>query len=37
MGDKVGYLKATIEFALQREDLKDVFKKYLKKMAKEIF
>lgn len=37
VGNKLGYLEATIEFALHREDLKDVFKKYLRKIAKEIF
>ncbi|NLX92085.1 MAG: UTP--glucose-1-phosphate uridylyltransferase GalU [Firmicutes bacterium] len=36
VGDKVGYLKATIEFALHREDLKDEFKEYLGTIAKEI-
>lgn len=28
-GSKIGYLKANVEFALQREDLKDEFSKYL--------
>lgn len=28
-GDKLGYLKATVEFALRREDLGSQFKKYL--------
>lgn len=29
LGDKLGFLKATVEFALNRDDLKDSFKKYL--------
>jgi UTP--glucose-1-phosphate uridylyltransferase len=29
-GDKLGFLKATVEFALQREDLGDQFREYLK-------
>jgi UTP--glucose-1-phosphate uridylyltransferase len=29
VGDKLGFLKATVEFALSREDIKDDFKKYL--------
>lgn len=29
-GDKLGFLKATVEFALRREDLGDSFRKYLK-------
>jgi UTP--glucose-1-phosphate uridylyltransferase len=29
VGDKLGFLKATVEFALNRDDLKDSFKKYL--------
>jgi UTP--glucose-1-phosphate uridylyltransferase len=29
-GDKLGFLKATVEFALQREDLGDQFRTYLK-------
>lgn len=29
VGDKLGFLKATVEFALRREDLKDSFKEYL--------
>ena len=33
-GDKLGYLKATCEFALAREDLKDEFFKYLKELVK---
>ena len=30
VGDKLGFLQATVEFALQREDLKDDFLAYLK-------
>ncbi len=29
VGDKLGYLKATVEYALRRDELKDSFKKYL--------
>ena len=29
-GNKLGFLKATVEFALRREDLGDDFKAYLK-------
>ena len=28
-GDKLGFLKATVEYALQREDLGPAFKEYL--------
>ncbi len=31
-GDKLGYLKATVEFALEKEDLKDEFSQYLKSL-----
>ncbi|MTI48683.1 MAG: UTP--glucose-1-phosphate uridylyltransferase GalU [Firmicutes bacterium] len=31
-GDKLGFLKATVEFALKRDDLKDDFKKFLLKL-----
>ncbi len=30
VGNKLGFLQATVEFALRREDLKDTFKSYLK-------
>jgi UTP--glucose-1-phosphate uridylyltransferase len=30
VGDKLGFLQATVEFALKREDLKDEFMEYLK-------
>jgi UTP--glucose-1-phosphate uridylyltransferase len=32
-GDKLGYLKATVEFALSRHDLGGPFREYLKKLA----
>jgi UTP--glucose-1-phosphate uridylyltransferase len=35
VGDKLGFLKATVEFALTREDLKDSFSDYLKNIVKE--
>jgi UTP--glucose-1-phosphate uridylyltransferase len=31
-GDKLGFLKATVEFALKREDLGEPFRKYLKSL-----
>jgi UTP--glucose-1-phosphate uridylyltransferase len=31
-GDKLGFLKATVEFALKREDLGEEFRKYLKSL-----
>ncbi len=33
LGDKLGFLKATVEFALRREDLGGPFKKYLKDLV----
>jgi UTP--glucose-1-phosphate uridylyltransferase len=36
VGDKLGFLKATVEFALRREDLKDSFSEYLKGIMKEL-
>ncbi|MGL5417377.1 MAG: UTP--glucose-1-phosphate uridylyltransferase GalU [Clostridium sp.] len=33
VGDKQGFLEATIEYALRREDLKDGFKSYLKELS----
>lgn len=33
VGDKLGYLAATIEFALQREDLSEAFREYLKEVV----
>ncbi len=35
IGDKLGFLEATVELALEREDLKDTFGKYLKKLMAE--
>ena len=35
VGDKLGFLKATVEFALRRDDLKDSFSEYLKDVVKE--
>jgi UTP--glucose-1-phosphate uridylyltransferase len=32
IGDKFGYIKATIDFALRRDDLKEEFKNYLRKL-----
>ena len=29
LGDKLGFLKATVEFALRRDDLGDAFRSYL--------
>lgn len=34
VGDKQGFLEATVEFALSREELKDKFLEYLKKIIK---
>ncbi len=30
VGDKLGFLEATVDFALKRQELKDVFPEYLK-------
>jgi len=30
VGDRIGFLKATVEFALKREDLREDFSVYLK-------
>ncbi len=35
-GDKLGYLKATVEFALEHDQLKGDFKAYLKGLAEEL-
>ena len=35
VGSKIGFLKATVEFALDREDLKEEFRAYLKGIVKE--
>ena len=32
VGDKLGFLKATVEYALRREDLGEPFKAYLKEL-----
>jgi UTP--glucose-1-phosphate uridylyltransferase len=34
VGNKLGFLKATVEFALEREDLSGDFRKYLKELLK---
>lgn len=34
VGDKLGFLQATVEYALKREDLKEDFKEYLKDIVK---
>jgi len=36
LGDKFGFLKATVEFALRRDDLGPQFRAYLKELAKQI-
>lgn len=36
VGSKVGFLQATVEFALDRDELKEEFKEYLKKIVKNI-
>ena len=36
VGDKLGFLKATVEFALRREDLGPKFKKYLQELTTRI-
>ena len=35
VGDKLGFLKATVEFALERDDLKEGFSEYLKQVVRE--
>ncbi len=35
VGDKLGYLQATVEFALERPDLADEFREYLQSVCKE--
>ncbi|MFZ5974073.1 MAG: UTP--glucose-1-phosphate uridylyltransferase GalU [Bacillota bacterium] len=35
VGDKMGFLRATVEFALRRDDLKDEFARYLKDLQKD--
>ena len=34
VGDKLGFLKATVEYALRREDLGSAFRAYLKDIVK---
>lgn len=34
LGDKLGFLKATVEFALRREDLGEAFRAYLTELVK---
>ena len=34
VGDKLGFLEATVDFALKREELKDGFLDYLRKVCK---
>lgn len=34
VGDRLGFLEATVEYALRRDDLKDEFQKYLKGIVK---
>ena len=35
VGDKLGFLEATVDFALKREELRDDFMEYLKKVSLE--
>ena len=35
VGDKLGFLEATVEYALRRENLKDEFTDYLKHILEE--
>jgi len=36
VGNKQGFLQATVEFALKRDDLRSEFSKYLKEIAKNL-
>jgi UTP--glucose-1-phosphate uridylyltransferase len=36
VGDKLGFLKATVEFALNRDDLSQSFSEYLKQVVKDL-
>jgi len=36
VGDKLGFLQATVEFALKREDLGSEFKEYLVELLKDL-
>ena len=33
VGDKFGFIKATVEYALEREELKEKLQNYLKKLV----
>jgi UTP--glucose-1-phosphate uridylyltransferase len=35
VGNRLGFLQATVEFALKRDDLKDDFKKYLENLLQD--
>ena len=35
VGDKLGFLQATVEFALQRDNLRDDFLAYLERIVQE--
>ena len=35
VGDKLGFLEATVDFALKKDELRDDFMKYLKKVSLE--
>ena len=35
VGDKLGFLEATVDFALKKDELRDEFMEYLKKVTKE--
>lgn len=37
VGDKLGYLMATVEYALKREDLREPFKRYLLSISQSLF
>lgn len=37
VGDKLGYLMATVEYALKREDLREPFKRYLLSITQSLF
>ena len=37
VGDKLGYLQATVEFALARPDLAEGFREYLRSVCQELF
>lgn len=35
VGDKLGFLKATVEYALRRKEIGNVFRDYLKELSKD--